>query len=87
MNYIYIYCTLKSNRYIITFFYQLINYVLLTEGPLVYKETEMDCKVDCGLQTSNSIINVIVISGGRCGQWNYCNGSEIDTYSPGLPYK
>ena len=68
----------------------------LTDGPCVganfigltvNKETEKDCKVKCGLKASHSILDLVIISGGGCGEWNYCNGSEIDTYSPGLPYE
>ena len=51
-----------------------------------YKETEKDCKGECGLEASHSIIDLILIYGGGCG-WNYCTGSEIDTNSPGLPYE
>jgi len=61
---------------------------------VVYCETERDCRRERGLKRSVSEFNEIVIfeeedikNGKRrdCGL-NYCSGSEVIYYNPGLPY-
>ena len=54
-------------------------------NPVVYSQTEKDCKGPCGLQQTTSVFDRVSIYGGGCGT-NICDGGEVDTWSPGLPY-